>query len=561
MRVTTGNEAAIADAWDALRSHQADISVRTIPALFAADKTRFDGFSVAVDDLLVDFSRQRLTHSTLGLLFNLAAATGVAERGAAMFEGKPVNVTEGRAVLHTALRVPAGGEVKLDGVNVATDIHGVLERMARFAEQVRTGELRGATGAQITDIVNIGIGGSDLGPAMVARALAPFVGKGLKGHFVANVDPADLDDTLVGLDPARTLFIVASKTFTTQETLANARVARAWLTAALGEAAVADHFAAVSTNLETVAAFGINAERTFGFWDWVGGRYSVWGAIGLPLMILLGPTHFHAFLDGAHEMDRHFVSAPATRNLPMLLALIGVWNRNILGAASQAVIPYEQRLARLPAYLQQLEMESNGKAVQLDGAPVLAPTCPVVWGEPGTNAQHSFFQLLHQGTDLIPVDILVGASPVAAGANDGRHHARVANALAQARALAFGRDVASTAQGLKRAGLDADDVARLTPHRTFSGNRPSTVIMYRSLDPRTVGRLIALYEHKVFVQGAIWGINSFDQWGVELGKEMANALLPLPDAAVLAAGVDASLDQGTSGLMRHFWALNEEQAQ
>ncbi|HEY9549674.1 MAG TPA: glucose-6-phosphate isomerase, partial [Kiloniellaceae bacterium] len=437
----------------------------------------------------------------------------------------------------------------VDGRDVMADVREVLDAMAAFAEAVRDGALGGATGQRFTDVVNIGIGGSDLGPAMVTRALSPYHRDGLRCHFVSNVDSAHLSDTLKGLDPARTLFVVASKTFTTLETMTNARSARAWLVAALGEAAVASHFAAVSTNLEAVAAFGIAESRVFGFWDWVGGRYSVWCAIGLPVMIAIGPARFGEFLAGGHEMDEHFRSAPLAANLPVILGLLGVWYRDVWGFGSHAVLPYDQRLERFPAYLQQLDMESNGKRVTLTGHPVSEATGPVIWGEPGTNGQHAFYQLLHQGSDVVPCDFLVAAQAQEAL---GDHHLQlIANCLAQSEALMRGKTAAEARAELAAGGLDAAAVEALGPHKVFPGNRPSNTLVYRRLDPRTLGRLIALYEHKVFVQGRIWGINSFDQWGVELGKQLAGELLPLLKGKTAVAGRDAS----TAGLLQEIARL------
>ena len=423
-------------------------------------------------------------------------------------------------------------------------IEAEREKVFAFARAIRSGDAKGATGEAFTDVVNIGIGGSDLGPAMAARALSPFADGGPRTHFVSNVDGADLADTLSRLDLARTLFIVSSKTFTTQETMANAASARARLVAALGEAAVAKHFAAVSTKLDKVAAFGIASDRVFGFWDWVGGRYSLWSSIGLALAIAIGPEHFMQFLRGGFDIDEHFRSAPLDKNIPVLMGLLGVWHRNIMKRCAHAVIPYDQRLARFPAYLQQLDMESNGKSVTRDGGLVTHATGPVIFGEPGTNGQHAFFQLLHQGTDVTPIDFLVAAEPTAA---DAHHHALLfANCLAQAEAFMRGRTLDEAKAQLRGQGLSAEEVDTLAPHKVFSGDRPSSVILYRRLDPRTLGRLVALYEHKVFVQSVIWDINPFDQWGVELGKELANRLAPIVENP--AASTDG-LDGSTAGLI------------
>nr|WP_245412366.1 glucose-6-phosphate isomerase [Notoacmeibacter ruber] len=490
---------------------------------FAIDDDRFETFSIDLDDLLFDYSKCAVDEATMEQLVRLADAMGVGELRDSMFAGDPINLTEKRAVLHTALRAPKNAEFTVGGTNVMGEVHDVLDRMSRFSQKVRSGEHKGATGEAITDIVNIGIGGSDLGPAMVTAALAPYH-DGPRTHFVSNVDGADIADTLARLDPKSTLFIVASKTFTTIETMTNARTARDWLTGALGEEATSSHFAAVSTALEKVADFGIAEENIFGFWDWVGGRYSVWSAIGLPVMLAVGPQNFRAFLDGAHAMDEHFRQADPRRNMPMIFGLIGWWHRVICGYTSRAVIPYEQRLARLPAYLQQLDMESNGKGVQRNGRPALTETGPVVWGEPGTNGQHAFFQLLHQGTDIIPVEFVLSARGHEPELR--RHHELLlANGLAQAEALMRGRTFDEALEQAYEAGLTEEQASHLAPHRVFPGDRPSITLLHDQLTPFALGRLIALYEHRVFVEGALFGINSFDQWGVELGKELATALL------------------------------------
>jgi glucose-6-phosphate isomerase len=526
--------------WNRLAEAGAAARERSILGLFEADPDRFARFSVSCGDLLFDFSKTAIDEAALALLLDLAEARGVAARRAAMFGGARINVTEDRAVLHVALRAPAGAAIGTEEGDVVAQVHAVLRRMRAFATGLRDGSVAAADGGPFTDVVNIGIGGSDLGPAMATLALAPYH-DGPRLHYVSNVDGAHIRDTLDRLDPARTLVIVASKTFTTVETMTNARTARAWLRAALGDRAGA-HLAAVSTALEKTAAFGIAGERVFGFWDWVGGRYSVWSAVGLPLMIAIGPDRFGDFLAGAHAMDRHFAEAEARANMPLLLGLVGIWHRNAMGYPTRAILPYDQRLARLPAYLQQLDMESNGKRVTRDGAPVATATGPVVWGEPGTNGQHAFFQLIHQGTDVIPCEFLVAAE---GHEPDLAHHhdLLVANCLAQSEALMRGRSLAE-------AEAATPDRA-LAPHRVFPGNRPSTTLLYRRLDPATLGAIIALYEHRVFVEGTIWGINSFDQWGVELGKEMATALLPLVERKGDAAGKDGS----TRGLLAHLHAL------
>jgi glucose-6-phosphate isomerase len=467
--------------------------------LFAHDRGRAERYVIDIGDLRIDYSKNAVDDTLLAALFAVARAAGLERRRAAMFLGEPINVTEHRAVLHTALRAPAGAVIEVGGSNVVDDVHAVLDAMAAFADRVRADE-------RITDIVNIGIGGSDLGPAMAARALAAYGHPRLTCHFVSNVDGADIAGTLAPLDPASTLFVVASKTFTTVETLTNARTARRWLVESLGETAVADHFVAVSTNAEQVAAFGIDTANMFGFWDWVGGRYSVDSAIGLSLMLFIGPDAFHELLGGFRTVDEHFVDTPLEANAPVVLAMIGVWHSNVLGYATKAVLPYSEELGRFPAYLQQLDMESNGKSVRLDGSAVTTSTGPIVWGEPGTNGQHAFYQLLHQGTRIVPVDFIGFANPH--HPHRDHHDLLMSNLFAQAEALAFGRP--NTAE----------------PHRDFAGNRPSTTILADTLTPAVLGQLIALYEHIVFVQGVVWGINSFDQWGVELGKELANRITP-----------------------------------
>ena len=517
-------DAARDEAWEALRRHGTGLETVQMRALFAQEPDRAARLSVSLGDLHCDYSKNVVTAETLSLLDDLARASGLQERRAAMFAGEAINRTEGRAVLHTALRAGADAAVAVDGMDVMPGIRTVAARAAAFADSVRNGDVTGATGRPFDAIVNIGIGGSDLGPYMAALALSPYGRTGLSVFYVSNLDGAHIADTLRGLDPARTLFIVASKTFTTQETMANARHARTWLAAALGEDAVDAHFAAVSTNAEAVRAFGMSEKRMFPFGEWVGGRYSVWSSIGLSLMIFIGPERFAQFLDGARTMDEHFRTAPNLANMPVLLALLGIWNRNVRGCPAHAVIPYDQRLARFPAFLQQLDMESNGKSVTLSGDPVSGETGPIVFGEPGTNAQHAFFQLLHQGTDVVPVDFLVAAEPHETVCD--QHAMLVANCLAQSEALMKGRTLEEARDQLVAKGMDAADVARIAPHRVFPGNRPSTTLLYRKLDPATLGSLIALYEHKIFVQSVVWDINAFDQWGVELGKELASSFLP-----------------------------------
>ena len=537
---------------DALRSHRAETAATTMRDVFAADPGRADRYTATLDDLSIDFSKCAVDDETMRLLAALAKAAGVEERRDAMFAGARINTTEDRAVLHVALRNRPDRPIRVDGADVMPEVRAVLDAMRRYSDGIRAGTIRGATGKPITDVVNIGIGGSDLGPVMATLALAPFH-DGPRTHYVSNVDGAHIADTLAGLDPASTLFIVASKTFTTIETMTNAATARDWLSAALGEAAVADHFAAVSTALDKVAAFGIREDRIFGFWDWVGGRYSLWSAIGLPVMIAIGADNFEDMLAGAHALDEHFRTAPLEQNLPMLLGLVGFWHRVVCGYPARAVIPYDQRLARLPAYLQQLDMESNGKRVTLDGEAIATPTGPLVWGEPGTNGQHAFFQLLHQGTDVIPVEFIIAAQNHEPALR--RHQdLLIANCLAQSEALMRGRTLEEARTQLRDKGLPDVEVDRLAPHRVFPGNRPSLTILYRRLDPFAFGRLIALYEHRVFVEAQLFGINAFDQWGVELGKELATALLPVVEGKADPGDKDAS----TAGLVARIRALRAE---
>ena len=542
---------AFAKQLTALKAHR-DALPTDMRAVFAADPGRFGRFSVNDGDLLLDYSKCAVDQKAMTMLGELAAAAGVEEKRAAMFAGRHINITEDRAVLHTALRNLDGKGLHVDGQDIQKDVRSVLDAMAAFADAVRSGKAAGATGKTITDVVNIGIGGSDLGPVMATLALAPYH-DGPRSHYVSNIDGAHMHDTLKGLDPETTLFIIASKTFTTVETMTNAETARRWVEAKLGKDAVAHHFAAVSTALDLVAKFGIQKDRVFGFWDWVGGRYSVWGAIGLPVMIAVGPENFRAFLAGGHEMDEHFLHTPLDRNLPMLLGLVGFWHRVVCAYPARAIIPYDQRLSRLPAYLQQLDMESNGKSVTVDSKPVTTPTGPLVWGEPGTNGQHAFFQLLHQGTDTIPVEFMVAAI---GHEPDLKHHhdLLLANCLAQSEALMKGRTLEEARAQMLAKGQKPDFVDRIAPQRVFAGNRPSITLVYRELDPRMLGRLIALYEHRVFVEGVLYDINSFDQWGVELGKELATSLLPVVEGKESAAGRDAS----TAGLVEHIHKLRGE---
>ncbi len=505
-----------------LKAHCAATRTTRIADLFATDSGRFAEFSVQLDDMVLDYSKTAMDATARDMLIALAESAGVAARRDAMLEGQKINETEGRAVLHTALRNLSGTPVMVDDADVMPGVRETLGRMEAFAEGVRGGGITTPKGARFTDVVNIGIGGSDLGPVMATLALAPYH-DGPRVHFVSNVDGAHIHDVLKGLEPATTLVIVASKTFTTIETMTNARTAEGWLKAAGLEAG--GHFAALSSATEKTADFGIDPGRVFGFEDWVGGRYSLWGPIGLPIMLAVGAEDFRAFLAGAHAMDRHFAEAPLIANMPVMLALAGIWHSNVCGYDTRAVLPYDQRLLRLPAYLQQLDMESNGKRVALDGSPLEADSGPIVWGEPGTNGQHAFYQLIHQGTRVVPCEFLVAA----VGHEEDlahQHDLLVSNCFAQSEALMLGRPEADT------------------PHRVFPGNRPSTTLIYHHLDPFTLGRIIALYEHRVFVEGVIWGLNSFDQWGVELGKELATAMLPLVEGGD-AGGKDGS----TAGLL------------
>jgi glucose-6-phosphate isomerase len=505
--------------------------------LFAADPGRGERMAVEAAGVYLDYAKQRVTDETIALLVRLAEARGVPQRIEAMFRGDPINVTEGRPALHVALRMPRGTSLLVEGRDVVADVHDVLDRMRAFSAAVRSGAWAGHTGRAARAVVNVGIGGSDLGPAMAYEALRHYGTRDLAFRFVSNVDGTDFAEATRDLDPAETLFVISSKTFTTPETMTNARTARAWVVGALGEAAVASHFVAVSTNLDEVAAFGIDSANTFGFWDWVGGRYSMGSAIGLSTMISIGPDGFDELLAGFHAADEHLRSAPLGRSLPVLMGLIAVWNRDFLGAETHAVLPYDRYLRRFPAYLQQLVMESNGKSVTEDGHPVEAGTSAVVWGEPGTNGQHSFHQLLHQGTAIVPCDFIVcrhSLNPI------GDHHTLLlANALAQAEALAFGR----TEDEVRAGGV----LEALVPHRTFPGNRPSSMLVLDRLTPFALGALVGLYEHSVLTQGVIWGIDSFDQWGVELGKTLAGQIVP-----ELSATGEAPLahDSSTNALIR-----------
>ncbi|MGW4768941.1 glucose-6-phosphate isomerase [Nocardia sp. NPDC004278] len=521
------SDIAASAAWRKLHEHHSAVAGRHLREFFAEDPDRGRELIVRVGDLHIDYSKHRVTRETLHLLVELAHEAGVGERRDAMFRGDHINTSEDRAVEHIALRLPEGESVTVDGADAGAEVREVLRRMGEFTDAVRSGAWRGATGERIETVVNIGIGGSDLGPDMVHRALRHYADAGIGARFVSNVDPADLVAKLDGLDPATTLFIVASKTFSTLETLTNATAARRWLVAALGSEAVAKHFVAVSTNAERVAEFGIDTANMFGFWDWVGGRYSVDSAIGLSVMATIGKERFAEFLAGMHAVDRHFATAPLAENGPVLLGLLGIWYSNFFGAESRAVLPYSNDLARFPAYLQQLTMESNGKSVRADGTPVPTSTGEIFWGEPGTNGQHAFYQLLHQGTRLIPADFIGFARPTddlpTRDGTGSMHDILMSNLFAQTKVLAFGK----TAEEIAAEGTDP----KVVPHKVMPGNRPSTTILAPQLTPATVGQLIALYEHQVFVEGTIWGIDSFDQWGVELGKQQALALAPLLTSA------------------------------
>ncbi|MGT2441834.1 glucose-6-phosphate isomerase [Ensifer adhaerens] len=528
---------------DQLKATAAQTNATDIRAAFAADAERFARFSTTLGDLLLDYSKCAVNDKVLDGLEAVARAAKVEEKRDAMFRGDIINITEERAVLHTALRNRGNRPILVDGKDVMPDVNGVLAAMGAFADGIRSGALKGATGKKITDVVNIGIGGSDLGPVMATLALAPFH-DGPRLHFVSNIDGAHIADTLKLIDPETSLFIIASKTFTTIETMTNAATARAFIADKLGEAAVGHHFAAVSTALDKVAAFGIDQARVFGFWDWVGGRYSIWSAIGLPLMIAVGKENFGRFLDGGHAIDEHFRTAPIRQNIPVLLGLLGFYHRNVLGYPSRAILPYDQRLSRFPAYLQQLDMESNGKAVTLESTPVEYSTGPVVWGEPGTNGQHAFYQLIHQGTDFIPAEFMIAANGHEKNLRH-QHELLIANCLAQSEALMKGRTLAEAKAQLTAKGMADSKADKIAPHRVFTGNRPSLTIVYDQLDAFALGRLIALYEHRVFVEGALFNINSFDQWGVELGKELATGLLPVVEGKESAEGHDSS----TAGLV------------
>ncbi len=531
-------------AWKLLQQHYDKIAPLHLREMFAEDPARFEKFSIRWEEFLFDYSKNRISAETIPLLCQLACQAGLGERIEAMFRGERINVTEGRAVLHVALRNRSSRRISVDGIDVMTEVRAVLEKMRTFSEEVRQGRWKGYSGRAITDVVNIGIGGSDLGPLMVTEALKHYASESLSVHFVSNVDATHLAETLKGLDPETTLFIIASKTFTTQETLTNAWSARSWLLdKAVDQGAVARHFVALSTNAEAVKAFGIDPQNMFEFWDWVGGRYSLWSAIGLSIALSVGMDRFEELLEGAFAVDEHFRSAPFDENIPVLMGLLGVWYTDFFGAESHAVLPYEQYLSRFPAYLQQGDMESNGKRVTLDGQEVDYATGPIIWGEPGTNGQHAFYQLIHQGTRLVPCDFIAGArslNPL------GKHQPIfLSNFFAQTEALMKGKTETEARSELEASGLSGAELESLLPHKVFPGNKPTNSLLYRTLTPRTLGSLIALYEHKIFVQGVIWNINSFDQWGVELGKQLAKSILPELESNALVSGHDSS----TNGLI------------
>jgi glucose-6-phosphate isomerase len=534
-------------AWRALEAHKKEIAGTHMRDLFAQDPDRFRKFSVSFKDILLDFSKNRVTDQTMKLLLNLAKEAKVDRWAERMFSGERINVTEDRAVLHVALRNRSNRPIKVDGQDVMPEVNKVLGRMKRFVNAVREGEWRGYTGKRITDVVNIGIGGSDLGPVMVTEALKSYADdKKLRVHFVSNVDGTHIAETLKVVNPETTLWIVASKTFTTQETMTNAATARAWLVKrARDEAAVAKHFVAVSTNAAEVKKFGIDTKNMFGFWDWVGGRYSLWSAVGLSIALYVGFENFEELLEGGHEMDNHFRTAPLERSLPVILALLGVWYNDFFDAQSLAILPYDQYMHRFAAYFQQGDMESNGKSVRRGGEHVDYPTGPVIWGEPGTNGQHAFYQLIHQGTKLIPCDFI---APIRSHNPIGRHHPiLLSNFLAQPEALMMGKTADEVRAELTKEGVTGRKLEALIPHKVFEGNRPTNSIVVDEITPRSLGRLIAMYEHKIFVQGVIWDINSFDQWGVELGKQLAKKILP----ELLEPGRVKGHDSSTNGLINY----------
>jgi glucose-6-phosphate isomerase len=535
------------ESWKALQRHYSKIKDKHLRELIAEDPERFKKFSVQFNDFLLDYSKNRATDKTMELLLKLADDVKLKTWINKMFKGEKINFTENRAVLHTALRNRSNQPVYVDGADVMPKINDVLQHMKEFSGQVRSGEWKGYTGKEITDVVNIGIGGSDLGPVMVTEALKPYGKEGLSVHFVSNVDATHIAETLKIVNPETTLFIISSKTFTTQETLANANTAKKWfLEKSKSEQAIAKHFIAISTNGVEVQRFGIDIKNMFEFWDWVGGRYSLWSAIGLSIAIFIGFENFEQLLTGAYEMDEHFKTAPFDKNLPVIMALLGVWYNNFFGADTYAILPYDQYLHRFPAYLQQGDMESNGKRIDKQGAEVEYSTGPVIWGEPGTNGQHAFYQLIHQGTKLIPADFI---APIESQNPIGEHHKMLlSNFFAQTEALMKGKNEKEAREELKRAGLSGKDLKTLLPHKIFPGNKPTNSILIKKLTPKNLGSLIAMYEHKIFTQGVIWNINSFDQWGVELGKQLAKAILPELDKSAPLSKHDSS----TSGLIQYY---------
>ncbi len=537
-------------SWKALETHYNVIRNQDLKDWFSGNPNRFQTFSCRYEDILLDYSKNRITEETIDLLVQLAEEAGLKTWIEKMFSGEKINHTEKRAVLHVALRNRSNTPIMVDGRDVMPKVNAVLDQMRGFTEKVRYGEWKGATGKPITDIVNLGIGGSDLGPLMVCEALKPYGKPGLQVHFVSNVDGTHLAETLKRIDAETTLFVIASKTFTTQETIANAKSARAWfLQQVSDESAIARHFVAVSTNTAAVEAFGIDTANMFEFWDWVGGRYSLWSAIGLSIALFIGMDNFEALLQGAHDMDQHFRTAPLDQNLPVILALLGVWYNNFFGADTHAILPYDQYLHRFAAYLQQGDMESNGKTVSKDNVPVSYSTGPIIWGEPGTNGQHAFYQLIHQGSKLIPCDFIAPAQSQNPLGN--QHQLLLSNFFAQTEALMKGKTLDEAKAELEAKGLSDGEINILLPHKVFTGNKPTNSIMFQKLDPRTLGRLIAMYEHKIFTQGVIWNLNSFDQWGVELGKELAKTILPELESGETIQSHDSS----TNGLINYYKSL------
>lgn len=542
-------------SWQSLTEHQKKVAPLHMRDLFAKDRERFKKFSVQAEGLLLDYSKHRITEETLPLLFKLVREANVEQWRDRLFAGEKINITENRAVLHVALRNRSNKAIYVDDMNVMPEVNRVLAQMRVFSEKIRNGEWKGYTGKRITDIVNIGIGGSDLGPVMVCDALKPYAKADLNVHFVSNIDGAHLHRALSVCNPETTLFIVASKTFTTQETMTNATSARTWfLHSAKDQAHVAKHFVALSTNAKAVTAFGIDTANMFAFWDWVGGRYSLWSAIGLSIAIYVGMDNFEALLTGGFEMDNHFKTAPLEQNMPVIMALLGIWYNNFFGADTHAILPYDQGMARFPAYLQQAEMESNGKFICRNGERVQYSTCPVIWGEAGTNGQHAFYQMIHQGTQIVPADFMMPVhSQTKIGENGNQHHKiLIANFLAQTQALMLGKSADEARVELTKQGLSGKALEELLPHKIFEGNRPTTSIMFDKLTPNMLGKLIALYEHKIFVQGILWDINSYDQWGVEYGKQIAQQILPLlGDDNIIDC-----FDSSTNGLINFLKAVD-----